>query len=174
MNHSEQINEIATALAKAQSSMENPSKDAKGYGYNYATLDGCMQILKKCLPPNQLSLSQLVTEKEGKLGVETVLMHSSGQWIKSFIPLDLSGNQKMSSMQRLGSAITYARRYSLSIVGLTPEEDDDNQSQVPQQQQRPQQQQQRPNQYQQQQQRQQQRPQQQQTIANIGPNEIPF
>jgi hypothetical protein len=188
-NHSENINEIAKALANAQKELPNPKKGKSGHNYKYAELDTCMDILKEILPKHGLSITQPILYIDGKIGVQTILMHSSGQWISSFLPLDTEGGMKMSGMQKVGSAITYARRYSLSITGLAPEEDDDNQISRPvlnQNQQRPQtpnqapmrnQNQQRPNQNQQrpmQNQNQQRLPTGQQTNVNYTTTDIPF
>jgi len=59
---SEKIDALAVALSKAQSLIENVSKDKQAYGYKYADLASCLQAIKKPLADNGLSISQLVTQ----------------------------------------------------------------------------------------------------------------
>lgn len=124
-NKSEQINEIAKALAAAQSEMKAAKKDAANPFFKsaYATLES---VSDACLPAlNKHGIA--VTQTTARLGdgslitLETTLIHSSGQWIGSVYPVHPTKNDP----QSLGSAITYARRYSLAaIAGVTVSDDD--------------------------------------------------
>ena len=122
---SESIKEIATALSNFQSKMIAVKKDAINpfYKSKYATLDTIWETIRKPLSENGLSVAQTMNlTSDGKSVLETTLYHTSGEWI--------SGQQLVNPVkddpQSLGSAISYARRYSLSaILGIVADEDDD-------------------------------------------------
>ncbi len=127
MNKSEAINELAAALSKAQGVIQDAKKDSSNpfFKSKYADLASVWNVCRKPLSDNGLSIVQTVETKEGKRIVETILLHSSGQYISSSLELAL----KDESMQAIGSAITYARRYCLSaIVGICPDDDDGEES----------------------------------------------
>lgn len=125
---SEKIDALAVALSKAQSLIENVSKDKQAYGYKYADLASCLQAIKKPLADNGLSISQLVTQdRDNKQVLVTLLIHESGQWLKSIFGIENVVMKQCNSLQQIGAGITYARRYALSaIIGLTQEDDDGN------------------------------------------------
>lgn len=122
------INELAIALAMAQSeikhaekSAENPAFKRDGKPMKYATLADVWDACREPLTRNKLSIVQLPHRTENGVSVTTILMHASGQYIESSLEVP-AGN----TAQSFGSAITYARRYTLaSIVGIAPDEDDD-------------------------------------------------
>lgn len=125
MIHSEQINELGAALAKAQGLIEGAKKDSANpfFKSKYADLASVWEACRKHLSDNGLSVTQCPEESENGIAVETMLLHSSGQWIKSRYTMPVS---KLDA-QAVGSAITYARRYALaSIVGIAPEDEDGN------------------------------------------------
>lgn len=120
-----EINALAGALSKAQAAIESVSKDKQAYGYKYADLASCLQAIKKPLSDNGLSISQLVTMDKDKQVLVTLLIHNSGQWLKSIFCIENVVMKQCNSLQQLGAGLTYARRYALSaIVGLTQEDDD--------------------------------------------------
>jgi hypothetical protein len=124
MHHSEQLNELAAALAKAQAKIRNAEEDKSNphYKSKYATLTSLWECCRAPLSENGLSIVQTFEESGTKLLVVTTLVHSSGQWIASSFPI----NQSI-KIQETGSAVTYARRYSLSaIVGIAPGDNDDD------------------------------------------------
>jgi hypothetical protein len=125
---SEKIDALAAALSKAQSLIENVNKDKQAYGYKYADLASCLQAIKKPLADNGLSISQLVTQdRDNKQVLVTLLIHESGQWLKSVFGIENVVMKQCNSLQQIGAGITYARRYALSaIIGLTQEDDDAN------------------------------------------------
>lgn len=138
MNKSEQINELAAALAKAQGELENASKSSNNphFKSKYADLAEILNTVRPVFASNGLSVSQCPSFEAGIVSVETVLMHSSGQWMSSTISAPVSKQDA----QGVGSAITYCRRYSLAAVAGVAQEDDDANSAVghaPRQQQRP-------------------------------------
>lgn len=126
MEMSQEINEIAKALHKAQSEMKGAkkSKDNPFFKSKYADLKDIIKVSKEALDNNGLSYSQHPISEENKCGVETILLHVSGQWMKSKLLLACSKQDP----QAYGSAITYARRYSLQAVLGIPSEDDDGNS----------------------------------------------
>jgi hypothetical protein len=136
MYKSDCINELAAALCKAQSEIEGAREDCKNdyFRSKYADLASVWQACKKALVNNNLAVTQIGDTEGEQPYLVTTLMHSSGQWISGRIPLILEKEDKESekkksgpNMQKLGSAITYARRYGLAaIVGVCPEDDDGN------------------------------------------------
>jgi len=127
MNQSEQINELAVALSKFQGEMTSVKKDAVNpfFKSKYATLDTIWEAIRKPLSDNGLSVIQTLGIGEGFTTLGTKLLHTSGQWVEGSMPL----NPEKDTPQGLGSAITYARRYSLSaILGIVVDEDDDAES----------------------------------------------
>lgn len=123
MEMSPEINELAGALAKAQATLANASKDANNpfFKSKYATLASVWDAWQAVGPVNGLGVVQTVDGDGVEFSVATILTHASGQWIKCVTPILLGKKD----MQSLGSAITYARRYGLSaMVGISPEDDD--------------------------------------------------
>jgi hypothetical protein len=122
--NSEQTNEIAAALAKAQGQMENAkyNKTNPHFRNKYADLAAIIEAVKKPLADNGIAFSQVTDIREETFVLVTTLMHSSGQWIESEYPLPLAADKP----QVMGSALTYARRYELAtICGIAAEEDND-------------------------------------------------
>ena len=120
---SDTIDLLATALAKAQATMKAASFDKKNPHFNskYASLAAIIDAVRKPLTDNGLSFAQTTNVGEHGFFLETKLLHSSGQWLSSQYPLPQGA-----TAQQTGSALTYARRYSLSaITGTAADEDDD-------------------------------------------------
>ena len=117
------IGKLAEALAKAQSEMFAAKKDGKNpfFKSDYATLHSCLSAGNPPLNKHGLSVTQLPGSLDGFVFVETILMHSSGQWIKS----RLSVKPQKTDPQALGICISYLRRYSYSaIIGQSAADDD--------------------------------------------------
>lgn len=127
MQKSEQINELALALNKAQGAMGGAVKDASNpfFKSKYADLASVISACKDELNKNGLTVLQPVSSDEHGIYVETLITHSSGQWISSGLMKLLLSKQ---DMQGLGSAISYARRYSLQSMLNIPAVDDDAES----------------------------------------------
>ncbi len=122
---SEQITELAIALAKAQGAMTGAIKDATNphFKSSYADLASVWDACRAPLSNNGLSVVQLPEVFGEEVVVTTILLHASGQSISSM----LSARPQRHDPQGIGSVITYLRRYSLSaMVGIAPEEDDGN------------------------------------------------
>src|SRR5690606_11182541 len=95
-------------------------KNGRRIKYSYADLADVIECVAKPLSDNGLAVSQQLKIVDGSFGLMTVLMHSSGESIDSWYPLP---DPKTLNAQAFGSALTYARRYSLSsIVGISSEE----------------------------------------------------
>lgn len=136
MTKSENINELAGALAAAQIKFEpvKKSKTAKVFSkktnkeftYHYADLADVLQMALPILAANGLSFAQLVESEQNKLAIISTLMHKSGQWIQTTFSVTVPQEERMSEIQGMGSAITYLRRYTASaMLGISSEEDDD-------------------------------------------------
>jgi hypothetical protein len=120
---SESINELALALSKAQAENGTVSKDAKNpfYKNNYATLAQVWETVRPILTSHGLSVVQMPSHDENGYYVESMLIHSSGQWIKSKTYM----KPVKDDPQGIGSLISYARRYALqSLVMVCPDDDD--------------------------------------------------
>jgi hypothetical protein len=127
MNKSENINELATALAKAQGAMRFAIKDANNpfFKSKYADLSSIVEAIRDSLAGNCLSYMQhLHPSDKHEVCVETIVLHSSGQWIScGVVGIPVNKNDA----QGYGSALTYARRYSLAAaVGVVADDDDGN------------------------------------------------
>lgn len=114
---------LAAALAKAQGQMTHASKDATNphFKTRYADLAAVWSAIREPLAANGLSVIQQVTQAEGMVGVRSILAHASGEWVSS----DLQMPVAQKTPQGYGSALTYARRYSLAaLVGIAQDDDD--------------------------------------------------
>jgi hypothetical protein len=128
---SENINELATALAKCQGEMGGAEMGADNPFFNtkYANVSDVLRAIKAPLANNGLSFVQTPLQHENEAGVMTRLMHNSGQWIESTLWLPVG----KPDAQGVGAAITYARRYALqSILGVPAADDDGNSVSEPQ------------------------------------------
>lgn len=124
---SENIMELAAALSEFQGSLTQPKLDKEvkvktkagpEYKFKYADLAACMKAAAPVLKQTGLSVVQLVCN--GKL--ITMLLHKSGQWIKSVVLLP----QQTGDYQAFGSALTYLKRYTYcAILGIVADADDD-------------------------------------------------
>jgi hypothetical protein len=124
MDRSEQINELAAALAKAQGQIQGAVKDSVNPAFKskYADLASVWEACRGPLAANGLSIAQLpAVQDDGRVAVTTVLMHLSGQ----FLSTTFSIRPGKDDAHGIGSAVTYARRFSLAaMVGVAPEDDD--------------------------------------------------
>lgn len=122
MNQSENISELVGALSKAQGKMRPAihNKINPHFKNHYADLASCMEACRLPLSENGLSVMQFVEQKEGNYFLVTMLAHVSGQFIKSFLPLQM----KNPTCQALGSELTYLKRYGISaMLGIVADAD---------------------------------------------------
>ncbi|MGN1038976.1 MAG: ERF family protein [Mailhella sp.] len=140
MNTSQSISNLSKAMLLVQQQLQPAIKDAKNpfIGNDYATLNSVMESCRALLGSQGIWLTQLpcpapVELGAGHIGLETRLIHAeSGEWISSTAIIPLPKNDP----QGMGSAITYARRYSLcAILGIVTEDDDGNAASIHQKQQ---------------------------------------
>lgn len=120
------ISKLAEALAQMQGSVKSIKKNMKAnvgkYSYAYADLPAIWDAIREPLVKNGLSISQLYSSEGNILKMITLLIHSSGQWLKSTLCISIAGLK----IQEVGSAMTYNRRYALSaILGISTDEDED-------------------------------------------------
>jgi hypothetical protein len=131
MEQSDNISDLAAALAKAQGAMSNVVANQKAsiqtrtggaYTYTYADLGAILQAIRKPLSDNGLSVVQGIGTEPGAIIITTQLSHLSGQWVRSQFGLAVSPD---ATPQEIGSAITYGRKYGLSaLIGMASEDDD--------------------------------------------------
>lgn len=117
------ITELSAALSKAQGEMGSAKKgtDNTFYKSKYADLAEVIKAIKEPFANNGLSYTQFPIVDGDSAGVITVLMHQSGEWMKSAYMLPLVKRDA----QAVGSCITYARRYGLQAAAGIPAADDD-------------------------------------------------
>ena len=124
MKTSEKLDKLAPALAKAQSEMGGAVKDSNNpfFKSKYADLTSVWKSCKTALHDNGFSVIQSPVSSENRIGVSTMLLHESGQFVVDEYTL---GVKKQNDPQADGSSITYARRYALAaFVGVCPVDDD--------------------------------------------------
>jgi len=132
---SESVGALASALAKAQAELVNPEKSltatiratAPGEAertFRHAPLSSGLDIVRKTLGQHEIATVQAtaIDQTSGLVNLTTVLAHASGEWIASDWPV--CPITEMASPQRMGAALTYARRYALfTLVGIAGEDD---------------------------------------------------
>jgi hypothetical protein len=124
MKTSESVSNIFKSIIQAQSEFTPAVKDATNphFRSKYANFDSIVDTIRPVLAKNGLAFMQPTVDIDGKLFIKTRIIHGSGEWIESSYPV----NPVKNDPQGYGSALTYARRYSLSsILGITSDEDDD-------------------------------------------------
>lgn len=125
------IDKLAAALSKFQGEVLNAHKSKQGYNYNYADLAAVLDIARPLLAKNGLSVVQMpATGSQGNIGLQTTLMHESGQSITGFYEMPLIGSASMTLAQAAGSTITYMRRYALAAALGIAQDDNDAAAQI--------------------------------------------
>lgn len=130
MNASTEQKNLATALAAFAKDVKNPACTANNPFFNskYAPLHSILDEVRPVLAKHGLSVVQSTVSSDdgGGAGVVTRLVHASGEWLESD-PLVL--RQGKGTAQDAGSAVSYARRYSLcAMLGIASDPDDDGQA----------------------------------------------
>jgi hypothetical protein len=132
---SESVATLASALAKAQAELVNPEKSLTatiGSGrpgeaersFRYAPLSSGLDIVRKTLGQHEIATVQTtaIDKETGLINLSTMLAHASGEWIASDWPV--CPVAETANPQRMGAALTYARRYALfTLVGIAGEDD---------------------------------------------------
>src|SRR3954464_11673501 len=132
---SETIGAIATALAKAQTELQNPEKSLTATirspfpreadrSFRYASLSTGLDLVRNSLGRHEIATVQTtsIDEGAGLIRLTTTLAHSSGEWVSSDWPV--CPVSETAVPHRMGAALTYARRYALfTLVGIAGEDD---------------------------------------------------
>ena len=135
LKSSESIAALAAALARAQLELTNPEKSLtatlpaaspreEARTYRYASLATGLDIVRKSLGRQEIAAVQstVIDQQTGLVRLMTVLAHSSGEWLSSEWPV--CPVTETANPQRMGAALTYARRYALfTLVGIAGEDD---------------------------------------------------
>jgi hypothetical protein len=120
------MEKIAPAFIKAKKAFQPALKDKTNPAFRskYADLGACLEAVEDALLDNGIALYQETSPDETGVTVETILLHESGESIRSG-KLHVPASKQ--DPQGYGSALTYARRYSLmAACGIAPEDDDGN------------------------------------------------
>lgn len=121
MEKSAEIKNLAKALCDFQRAVETIKKNEVNpfFKSKYASLSDILNVIREPLADNGLSFVQF---PKGKYGLDTMLLHTSGEWLSESYEMEPSKHDP----QGAGSVITYQRRYALgSILGLNIDIDDD-------------------------------------------------
>ena len=110
------MNKAQAVMSGAKKSAANPFFKSK-----YANLEEVIACIKEPFESNGLSFMQFPITEDDRAGVETIVMHESGEWISGSFMLKCSKTDP----QGMASAITYARRYGIQSIAGIPSEDDD-------------------------------------------------
>lgn len=115
------VNEISTAMAKAQGEISNPRMNRvnKGYNSKYADLAEILNVARAALSKHGIAIFQVTKYVEDGIVLHTRLIHSGGQWIESTYPVTA-----LDTHQKMGAGLTYAKRQALSsLIGVAGEDD---------------------------------------------------
>jgi hypothetical protein len=126
MRHTESIAKLAPALVKAQSAIEGASQSGENTHLKskYATLEDVIEATRSVLAENGLGILQIPGHViDGKLHLETMIFHESGEYIVGEFQMTVGKGDP----QSVGSALTYARRYAQKAGLNIPDLDDDGQ-----------------------------------------------
>lgn len=122
---------LMKAYVKMRQDLEQPDKNAtavKGsskFSYNYTTLDQVIKAINTAAEENGINFIQQPLKPGNEIGVRTYIVHEDG----GFMDMGIFTIPAGKTPQDNGSALTYAKRYSLAtIFGIASEEDDDAQS----------------------------------------------
>jgi hypothetical protein len=138
MQTSSTIGLLAKALLEAQKAIRNPNKDSFNPHHNskFASLSSYIEATKPHLLANGLVLTQHIVGNGRDIGITTMLLHTSGEFIQTTITADASMSKKDKETkavtivpadgQAIGSLTTYLRRYAIgSLMNIVGEDDDD-------------------------------------------------
>lgn len=125
MQQSETIGALVAALAKAQTAISNPPLDKVNphFKNRYASLAAHLDAIRQPLAAQGLAVVQGITTTETHIGVATMIAHSSGEWVRSEVSMQLPDRP---TAQQIGSCVTYLRRYALACATLIVGDEDDD------------------------------------------------
>jgi hypothetical protein len=131
MRNSENINELAAALSKAQAQMRPAAKDLANSHFKnrYSTITAVWEVVREPITANGLTIWQDITTCDKTVSVTTKVVHVSGQWVE-FGPLTIP--LAKFDAQGVGSATSYAKRYALcAALGVVSDDDDGEAASAP-------------------------------------------
>lgn len=130
MNTSEQIGQLAKALAAAQIELTNPvlNKTNPHFKSKYADLATVLNAVRPILGKHGIAVMQITETLDSAILLHTRLIHTSGEWISSTYPVSHIGKH-----QEMGASLTYAKRQALSAMVAVAGEDDDDGNEATQQ-----------------------------------------
>lgn len=129
MNTSESIAALAAALAEAQMELKNPPLDSTNPHFNskFASLKGTRAAIQPVLAAHGISVIQMPVGDGSAVGLETMLLHESGEYISETMKIDWSTDNP----QKIASLITYLRRYAMQgFANVVGDIDDDGNAAV--------------------------------------------
>ena len=129
MRTSEQTDKLWPAVVKARQAMKGPKKDSTNphFKSKYADLSECIDAADAAGSPHGLVTLQEPSSDSAGVSVSTIIVHESGQWVQ-FDPLFIPASK--SDAQGFGSAVSYARRYSIKAAWNMADDDDDGNAAV--------------------------------------------
>lgn len=131
MRNSDNINELAAALSKAQAQMRPAAKDLANSHFKnrYSTITAVWEVVREPITANGLTIWQDITTCDKTVSVTTKVVHVSGQWVE-FGPLTIP--LAKFDAQGVGSATSYAKRYALcAALGVVSDDDDGEAASAP-------------------------------------------
>lgn len=129
MKTSEQTDKLWPAIVKARQAMKGPKKDSTNphFKSKYADLSECIEAADAAGSSHGLATLQEPSSDSAGVSVSTIIVHESGQWVQ-FEPLFIPASK--SDAQGFGSAVSYARRYSIKAAWNMADDDDDGNAAV--------------------------------------------
>ena len=120
----EAMENISKALVQFQAEFKGVDLDGKGHNYRYATLGNIVNKIRPVMEKCGLSFNHAYIKENSTM--RCTIVHSSGETLVSEVPFLVEENGRTKGMQAIGTAITYARRYSLAAaLGISDEDDND-------------------------------------------------
>lgn len=128
MVHSTEIDKVAGALVALGAEIKNPHNTAENpfHKNKYAPLNDMLNDLRPLLHKHGLTVMQGIIGEDGEIGVETIIMHESGQYIGTDAAMPIAQEKGKSPAQVAGSTISYLRRYAVAAALNVASEDDDD------------------------------------------------
>ena len=113
LSHSREIGEISAALTGCLRHIKDIHKNTAAFNYKYAPLEMFTPMIREACIKNNLFVLQSPSSQPGRVGVTTLLTHSSGQWIRGEVAIPFNSKDHKNVPQAAGSIFTYMRRYAL-------------------------------------------------------------
>ena len=125
LSHSREIGEISAALTGCLKDIKDIHKNTAAFNYKYAPLEMFTPMIREACIKNNLFVLQSPSSQPGRVGVTTLLTHSSGQWIRGEVAIPFNSKDHKNVPQAAGSVFTYMRRYALAgFFSIAPHGDD--------------------------------------------------